>query len=54
MGRQQVEVLAGQAIGITGNGESGDPARAGIRCGAGEHRIDVCLRRVRYPDLLAV
>ena len=54
MGRQQVEVLAGKAIGVSGNGESGDPACAGVRCGAGEDGIDVCLRCVRYPDLLAV
>ena len=51
--REQLEVFAGQARAVAGNGERGHAAGARILGGPGEDRVDVGLRRVGDPDLLA-
>ncbi len=52
MRRQQVEVLAREALAVARDGEGRDPLRAALR-GAREDAVDVRLGRVRDPELRA-
>src|SRR5919108_160281 len=53
VGRQKLEWVAGQAVGVAGHGERRHALRTGLRGGPGEHRVHVGVRRVRDPGLLA-